>query len=60
MSALYVSGLRCSDLVTYPLGRPEAKVDSDELETVVEVDTFQITQELAAKFDIQIPTVLTI
>lgn len=40
-----------------PRGRPETKVD-DELKVAVEADTTQTTRELAAKFNVSIPTIL--
>jgi len=46
------------DLENEPRGRPETKVDNDELKVVVEADTSQTTRELAARFDVTIPTIL--
>ena len=41
-----------------PRGRPETKVNNDELKALVESDTSQTTRELAAAFDVSIPTIL--
>ncbi|XP_075862154.1 histone-lysine N-methyltransferase SETMAR isoform X2 [Microcebus murinus] len=51
---------RCGDfnLENEPRGRPETKVDNDELKAVVEANPSQPTRELAARFDVSIPTIL--
>ena len=41
-----------------PHGRPQLKVNNDELKAIVESDTSQTTRELASKFDVSIPTIL--
>ena len=41
-----------------PRGRPQPKVNNDELKAIVEIDTFQTTRELASKFSVSIPTML--
>ncbi|XP_053428824.1 histone-lysine N-methyltransferase SETMAR-like [Nycticebus coucang] len=46
------------NLENKPRGRPETKVDNDELKAVVEANPSQPTQELAARFDVTIPTIL--
>ena len=39
-------------------GRPETKVNNDELKAVVEADTSQTTRQLASRFDVSIPTII--
>ena len=39
-------------------GRPQPKVNNDELKAIVESNTFQTTRELASKFSVYIPTIL--
>ncbi|XP_075858554.1 TATA box-binding protein-associated factor RNA polymerase I subunit D isoform X1 [Microcebus murinus] len=46
------------NLENEPHGRPETKVDNDELKTLVEENPSQPTCDLAAKFDVTIPTIL--
>lgn len=46
------------NLQNEPRGRPESTVDNDELKAAVEADTSQTTRELAARFDVTIPTIL--
>lgn len=41
-----------------PRGRPEVRVDNNELKAIVEANPYQTTRELAAKFDVSIPTIL--
>ncbi|XP_025155728.1 histone-lysine N-methyltransferase SETMAR-like, partial [Harpegnathos saltator] len=41
-----------------PCGRLETKVNNDELKAVVEADISQTTRELAARFNVTIPTIL--
>ena len=41
-----------------PRGRPQAKVNNDELKAIVESDTSQTPRELASKFCISIPNIL--
>ncbi|XP_019697594.2 histone-lysine N-methyltransferase SETMAR-like [Harpegnathos saltator] len=63
MNVQYVDGLRSYVLAILILkmnysGRPETKVDNDELKAVVEADTSQTTRELAARFNVTIPMIL--
>lgn len=46
------------DLDNMPRGRPDTKVNNDELKDVVERNTSQSTAELAAMFKVSIPTIL--
>lgn len=46
------------NLENEPRGRPETKVDNDELKAIVEADPSQTTSGLAARFDVSIKTIL--
>jgi histone-lysine N-methyltransferase SETMAR len=46
------------NLENEPRGRPEIKIDNDELKVVVEANPSQATRELAARFGVTIPTIL--
>ena len=41
-----------------PRGRPQPKVNNDELKPIVENETSQTTRELSSKFDVFTPTIL--
>lgn len=45
-------------LVNEPRGRPETKVNNEELKTLVEADSSQPARVLAAIFGVSIPTIL--
>lgn len=47
------------DLKNESRGRPATKVNNDELKAIVEADPCQTTKELAAWFDVSLPTILT-
>lgn len=47
------------DLKNEPRGRPPTQVNNDELKEIVEADPSQTTQELAAWFNVTLPTILT-
>lgn len=46
------------DLANQPRGRPESKVNNDELKAVVESDPSQSTRVLASTFGVSVPTIL--
>ena len=41
-----------------PRGRPQPKVNNDELKDIIVSDTSQTTRGLASKFSVSIPTIL--
>lgn len=45
------------DVINEPRGRPETKVDNDELKAIVEADSSQTTSELAAAFNVSDKTI---
>ncbi|CAK9796551.1 Histone-lysine N-methyltransferase SETMAR [Anthophora plagiata] len=47
------------DLQNEPRGRPESKVDDNQLKAVVEANPSETTRELAARFEVTIPTILS-
>ncbi len=46
------------DLANESRGRPETKVDNDELKAIVEMDPSQTSGELASRFGVSIKTIL--
>nr|XP_012143994.1 PREDICTED: histone-lysine N-methyltransferase SETMAR-like [Megachile rotundata] len=47
------------DLQNEPRGRPESKVDDNQLKAVVEANQSETTCELAARYEVTIPTILS-
>ncbi|CAK9813002.1 Histone-lysine N-methyltransferase SETMAR [Anthophora plagiata] len=47
------------DLQNEPRGRPESKVDDNQLKAVVEANPSETIRELAARFEVTIPTILS-